>query len=112
MFRPNFPALEEDWREVLALNPRAVVFFWAVWSPPDKMLSAVLERVAPQFDSHFAFFAADLDDENIWPLAVEIGILTNPALVWFQHGQARERIIGYATEAALRQKLGEWLALG
>lgn len=96
---------------MLAAHPRAVVFFWAIWSPPDKMFSPILERLAPDFNGRFAFFNADLDDENVLQLLVESKITTNPALVFFQHGQPREHAIGYLDDAALRQKLREWLAL-
>lgn len=96
---------------MLAAHPRAVVFFWAIWSPPDKMFSAVLSRVAPGFDEQFAFFAVDIDAQEGADLAAMSGISTNPALVFVQHGQPREHTIGYMNGAALRQKLSDWLVL-
>lgn len=111
MPKPSFPELKRDWREVLALNPRALVFFWESWSPTDLLFRAVLEQVAPDFDAHFAFFAAALEEEGVWPLAREFAIMTTPALVFYHHGEERERTIGFLGEAALRQKLSDWLLL-
>ncbi len=111
MSKPNFPPLEKDYGQVLAPIQRSVVFFWAEWSPSDLMLLQVLDHVAPEFNAHFAFFVAELDDEGVWPLAVETAIATTPTLVLFQYGQESAHSVGFVTEAALRQKLSEWLAL-
>ncbi len=76
------------------------------------MFFPVLKRVAPGFEDQIAFFSADLDDESVLQLLVEAAVATNPTLLFCQHAQPRERTTGYVNEAALRQKLREWLALG
>ena len=107
----TLPALGADWQQTLSAHSRAVVFFWASWSPPDRMFLPVLQRVAPEFAVPLAFYTADLDEEELVPLFAQAGVMTSPQLVLFHNGQPRERTIGYLEEAALRQKLRDWLAL-
>ena len=108
MWTPDIPALGNDWREVLNRHERAVVFFWATWSPPDRMFAPVLKRVAPEFAGRLELFSADLDEKDKWELALFAGVMTNPQIVLFRSGEVDERMIGGLNTEQLRAFLEKW----
>ena len=105
---PQLPALDENWRDVLAAHERTIVFCWAAWSTPDFMFAPVLSSVMPDFTDQFAFFKADLDAENLMPFFVEMGVTTNPQLLLLKQGVRVATIIGYMQPDQLRILLQTW----
>lgn len=106
---PQIPDLDENWRETLRLEARAVVFCWAVWNPMDKIYGANLERVVPDYKGRFAFFTADLDDDTLVPFFTGLNAVSCPLLLLLTQGVEVDRNYGYMSEPALRAHLDAWL---
>ena len=104
-----FEALDANWRETLRGQTRSLVFWWASWSPPDEALANVLARVVPDYVEQFAFFTADVEEESLIPMFMEMKAFTTPQLVLFEGDTLVNHCVGYANEEDLRAWLGGWL---
>ena len=68
-----------------------VVDFFATWCGPCKMLGAVLEKVAPEYD--FDILKIDID-ENV-KLAEEYEVMVVPTLLFVKDGEIIHRESGF-----------------
>lgn len=71
------------------------------------MFEPVLARVLPDYDK-FAFYTADLDNNDLVLFFEETNTATNPQLLLWKEGQAIKRIIGALSDARLREHLDAW----
>ena len=104
-----FESLDANWRETLRSQRCSVVFWWAVWSTPDKMFASVIARVVPDYTDRFAFFTAHVEEESLIPMFTELPIYTTPTLVMFENDVEVKRTIGSVKEDALRSLFDAWL---
>jgi len=102
------------WHSEIIHHERAVVFFFATWSPPDKMLGQLLEKIIPDFEDKLKFFSVDIDEinwENEPDIQALLGMLrlyTTPLLSLVKHGEVITDSIGYRSETDLREMLSTW----
>ncbi|XP_066152383.1 thioredoxin, mitochondrial-like [Euwallacea fornicatus] len=80
-----------------------IVDFFATWCGPCKALEPRLENVIAQRKGDISLAKVDIDD--LGELAAKYEVSTIPALVVFQNGKVKERLIGLQDE----DKLNLWI---
>ena len=98
--------------EVVRSKVSFVVDFWAEWCGPCKMLGPVFEKMAQDkvYEKKIEFGKVNVDEQS--ELAQQIGVLNIPCIVFFKQGEEQGRMVGFAGEAALREKLESWISEG
>ena len=82
-----------------------VVDFFATWCGPCKMLGAVLEKVAPEYD--FDILKIDID-ENV-KLAEEYEVMVVPTLLFVKDGEIIHRESGFFSKDKFRALIDAYL---
>ena len=80
-----------------------LVDFWAPWCGPCRMVAPVVEDLARAYDGR-ALMAKVNTDENV-QIAGQLGIMGIPTLILFKDGQEIDRVVGYAPQRVLEEKL-------
>ncbi|XP_018573576.1 thioredoxin, mitochondrial [Anoplophora glabripennis] len=80
-----------------------IVDFFATWCGPCKALEPRLENVVAQRKGQINLAKVDIDD--LGELAAKYEVSTIPALVVFQNGKVKERLVGLQDE----DKLNLWI---
>ncbi|ENN79857.1 thioredoxin, mitochondrial [Dendroctonus ponderosae] len=80
-----------------------IVDFFATWCGPCKALAPRLENVIAQRKGNISVAKVDIDD--LGELAAKYEVSTIPALVVFQNGKVKERLVGLQDE----DKLTLWI---
>lgn len=88
---------------VLNSSLPVLVDFWAPWCGPCRMVAPVVEELAESYHGR-AVIAKVNTDENV-QIASQLGIMGIPTLVVFKDGQEVDRVVGYAPQRVLEEKL-------
>jgi len=89
--------------DVLRAAEPVVVNFSAPWSKPCRILSQTLDEVAANCDRDAKFFKINVDDNP--DLGGWYGIQSVPTLLFFNHGEIADKIVGTASRDAILVKL-------
>jgi thioredoxin 1 len=80
-----------------------LVDFWAPWCGPCRMVAPVVEDLAKVYEGR-AVIAKVNTDENM-ETAGRLGIMGIPTLILFKGGKEIDRVVGYAPQRVLEEKL-------
>lgn len=94
------PITQEQYRERLTSPGVSVVEFGAVWCPPCKQLTPLLNELAEEYGSAVAFAQVDVDESP--QLASELGIMGMPTVIVYRDGQPMDRLVGLRPKDAYR----------
>jgi thioredoxin 1 len=81
----------------------AMVDFWAPWCGPCRMVAPIIEDLAKKYDGR-AVIAKINTDENL-KIAGQMGIMGIPTLILFKNGQEVDRVVGFAPQRVVEEKL-------
>jgi thioredoxin 1 len=94
--------------EVLNAKKPVLVDFWAPWCGPCRLVSPVVEAVGEAHAEKITT-AKVYTDEN-QQLAMRYSIFSIPTLIVFKDGREAARLVGYMPQAAMEDRLSEFLA--
>jgi thioredoxin 1 len=87
---------QEIFKEIETSNS-LLIYCWAPWCPPCKMIAPILEEIHQEFELKIVKVNADDNEDFISKFQV-LGI---PTLLLFQDSQLVERITGFQPKAVL-----------
>ncbi len=90
-------------QDVLDSKEPVLVDFFAQWCGPCKLLSPILEKLAPEFEDKVKIYKVDIDESS--DLAQKYRVMSVPTLKFFKDGEPVETIIGLQPENVLKSKL-------
>lgn len=89
--------------EVLQASNPVLVYFWAHWCGPCRLLTPCLEHWRRTETSHLQVVSVNADDN--FTLANRYRLTTLPTLIWFEQGRIRGRLEGVSDREALQNFL-------
>lgn len=89
--------------EVLQARGPVLVYFWAAWCGPCRLLTPSLEQWLQAGSG--AFTIASINADENFTLANRYRLTTLPTLIWFEDGRIRDRLEGISDREALKNFL-------
>jgi thioredoxin 1 len=89
--------------KVVQSSTPALVYFWAEWCGPCKMLTPVLEELSKENESKMNIFKVNVDENQ--QLAVKFGIRSIPTLLFFKGGEIQEQVVGLKSKSDLQASI-------
>ncbi len=90
-------------QEVLNSDKPVLVYFWAVWCGPCKMVAPVVEELAKEHSGQLKVGKLDVDSNP--EVSMKYGIRSIPTLMVFKSGKVVEQIIGAVPKRNLVEKV-------
>ena len=94
--------------EVVQSDTPVLVYFWAEWCGPCKMIAPIVEELAEEFGDKIKFTKLDVDTNP--QSATNFGIRGIPTLLIFNGGKPVETVVGAVPKSVLKKKLDAALA--
>lgn len=91
----------EQFNEVLKSNKHVLVDFWAAWCGPCKMVSPLVEQLAEKYKGKVKVVKVNVDEVS--DLARQFGIMGIPTLLFFENGNAKDKVVGALPIQQLQQ---------
>lgn len=91
----------EVFMEVIALEEKVLVDFWATWCEPCKAMVPILQDI---HETILPVYKVDVDAEI--ELAKQMGIRSMPTLILFENGEEIARMIGARPKNEIVEVLG------
>lgn len=99
-----FEVNDDTWQElVLDSDSPVMVDFWADLCGPCKMIAPAVHDMAVDYDGKLKVAKLDVDASP--NTAMQYGIRSIPALLFFKDGQPVDQIIGAVPKGALKKKV-------
>lgn len=94
-------------KEVLESKIPVIIDFYADWCGPCRMMAPVFEKLSGEYDGKVKFCKLNTDEEP--ELASLFDIQGIPSLIIVSKGKEVGRIVGFAPEPALKEKINQFV---
>lgn len=88
--------------EVLSVEGKVLVDFWAAWCGPCRMLSPIVDEVAENNDN-VKVCKVNVDNEQ--ELAIKYGVMSIPTLLLFENGKLVNKSIGLVSKEKIESMI-------
>lgn len=95
----------EEFESAKEENQLMVVDFWAEWCAPCKMVEPIMESLAEEYGEDVFFGKVNVDEER--ELAMDHQVSSIPAILFFEDGEAVDRVVGALPEEEFAEKVEE-----
>lgn len=85
-----------------------LVDFWAEWCGPCRLMSPILDELAPAYKGKLKIGKLNVDENQDAP--TKFGVMNIPTMIFFKNGKETERFIGAMSKNDLKAKLDRVLA--
>lgn len=85
--------------EVLQSQSSVLVYFWAPWCGPCRLLAPLLEQLHSTSDDAYRVVSINADEN--FALSNRYRLTTLPTLIWFENGRIRDRLEGVSDRETL-----------
>jgi len=82
----------DDFIDIIANSPVAVIDFWATWCGPCRMFESTFKRIAKKFENRASFYK--VNGPEVDEISEECKIKVFPTFIIYQNGQIVERVEG------------------
>ena len=90
-------------KEVLKSDKPVLVDFYAEWCVPCKTMSPIIDELAKEFKKKWKIGKVDVDESP--GLSEKFGIQHIPTLLIFKDGAITDKLLGFKSKEALKEKL-------
>jgi len=94
--------------EVSKSGVPVLVDFWAEWCGPCRLMSPILDEIAPGYQGRLKIGKLNVDENQDAP--TKFGVMNIPTMILFKSGKESERIVGAMSKADLQKKLDRALS--
>lgn len=98
---------DSNFGELISSYKLVIVDFWAEWCGPCRMLGPVIEEIAVEYADKFVVGKVNVD--NNAAISSKFSIRSIPVIIFFKDGEEVDRIMGYASKAAILERLSVFL---
>lgn len=96
-------ANEGNINELINKYPILVVDFWAVWCPPCRIMSPIIDSLAKRYRGKVVFAKLNVDENK--RVAVRFKIMSIPTLLVFKDKKLVDRIVGARSLEQIEERL-------
>jgi thioredoxin 1 len=90
-------------KEALQRGGLVVVDFFASWCGPCKMMAPSVEKLAEEYAGMVHIGKLNVDDNNA--VANQYEIQSIPTIIFFKDGEMVEKLVGFQSYEALKEKI-------
>ncbi len=79
-----------------------VIDLWAPWCGPCRMLGPIISELAKEYEGRIVVGKCNIDENEEIPM--EYNVRNIPTLLFFKGGELKDKFVGAASKAVLKEK--------